>query len=49
LADQHADRAAATRVPLDLILNECLKPAMDPRPGIQVVEEFAELRAERHD
>ena len=45
LAGERAERAAAACLPVGLMLDECVEPAVDTSPGVQVVEEFA-LRVE---
>src|SRR5439155_27367752 len=45
LAGERAERATAARLPSDLMLDECIEPAVDTGPGVQVVEELA-LRVE---
>src|SRR5207247_6942857 len=45
LAGERAERATAARLPVDLMLDECIEPAVDSGPGVQVVEELA-LRVE---
>lgn len=45
LAGERAERAAAACLLVGLMLDECVEPAVDTGPGVQVVEEFA-LRVE---
>ena len=45
LAGERAERAAAAGLPVGLMLNECVEPAVDTDPGVQVIEQFA-LRVE---
>src|SRR5207245_8218932 len=40
LAGEGADRAAATRLPLDLVLDHEVEPAVDAGPGVEVVKEL---------
>src|SRR3989441_8428104 len=41
LAGERADRAAATRLLLDLVLDHEVEPAVDAGPGVEVVKELA--------
>jgi hypothetical protein len=41
LPGKRADRAAAARLPFDLMLDEEIKPAVDAGPGVEVLKELA--------
>jgi len=45
LAGERAKRAAAACSPLGLMLDECIEPAVDTSPAVQVVEELVATKS----